>query len=226
MLEDLGVLVFQTSDVPVEEVRGFSINEPRLPVIVLNAKDSIRGRIFTLFHELGHLLLGKGGVCDLEELPFAASSNQRIEVFCNRVAGATLVPARALEQDVLVGSTQGCRPWEESELKQIANRFSVSTEVVLTRLVITGRASTEFYQHKREQYVRARARSERRTGFAPPFRRTLSSVGRRFARTVLSAYHEGIITASDVSEYLDLRLKHLARLEQEIMRQPASRDTT
>jgi transcriptional regulator with XRE-family HTH domain len=46
--EPRGVLVFQTGDVTLEEMRGFTLDERRLPVIVLNAKDAPRGRIFTL----------------------------------------------------------------------------------------------------------------------------------------------------------------------------------
>ncbi len=42
-----GVLVFQTGEVALEEMRGFALAERRLPVIVLNAKDAPRGRIFT-----------------------------------------------------------------------------------------------------------------------------------------------------------------------------------
>src|SRR5438309_359002 len=58
------VLVFQTGEVTLEEMRGFALDERRLPVIVLNAKDAPRGRIFTLMHELTHLMLGQDSVCD------------------------------------------------------------------------------------------------------------------------------------------------------------------
>ena len=62
--EARGVLVFQTGDIALEEMRGFTLAERRLPVIVLNAKDAPRGRILTLMHELTHLMLGQDGVCD------------------------------------------------------------------------------------------------------------------------------------------------------------------
>jgi hypothetical protein len=41
--EGRGVLVFQTGDVALEEMRGFTLDERRLAVIVLNAKDAPAG---------------------------------------------------------------------------------------------------------------------------------------------------------------------------------------
>ncbi|HXN49289.1 MAG TPA: XRE family transcriptional regulator, partial [Bryobacteraceae bacterium] len=66
-VEKLGVLVFQTSGVSMREMRGFSIHESVYPVIVVNAKDSPRGRIFTVLHEFAHLLMHSGGLCDTHE---------------------------------------------------------------------------------------------------------------------------------------------------------------
>ena len=63
-IENMGVLVFQVSGISVEyEMRGFSISELPYPTIVLNRNDSPLGRIFTLIHEFGHLMLKKGGIC-------------------------------------------------------------------------------------------------------------------------------------------------------------------
>lgn len=101
-IENLGILVFQSSDVPIIEMRGFSISEEQFPVIVLNAKDSPRGRIFTLMHELTHLFLRNGGLCDLDESEEVRSEEQRVEAYCNHVAGAVLVPRNALLQEKLV----------------------------------------------------------------------------------------------------------------------------
>ena len=62
-----GVLVFQARGVKVSEMRGFSVTEEPMPLIVLNTKDAPNGRVFTLLHEFCHLLLRKGGICDLKD---------------------------------------------------------------------------------------------------------------------------------------------------------------
>jgi len=51
-LESEGVLAFQATDVEIDEACGFSIAERPLPAVVVNIKDSVYGRVFTLVHEL------------------------------------------------------------------------------------------------------------------------------------------------------------------------------
>ena len=212
--EARGVLVFQTGDVPLDEMRGFSLNERRLPVIVLNAKDAPRGRVFTLMHELAHLMLSRGGVCDpLRIGRLARTPDERVEVFCNRVAGAVLVPRDALLDHPLVSPTRGPSEWGDGTLEQLADQFAVSREVILRRLLILGRTSDDFYERKRDEYLAQyrvlEAQAREREGFAPPFRLALRDNGRAYTRLVLDAFEQERITPADVSDYLGVRLKHL-----------------
>ena len=92
-LEARGVLVFQARDVDIQEARGFSISETPLPVVVVNIKDALTGRIFTMMHELSHVALRAGGLCDLSNLNGRPPEDQRTEVFCNAAAAAALLPA-------------------------------------------------------------------------------------------------------------------------------------
>ena len=212
--EARGAFVFQTGDVSLDEMRGFSLNERRLPVIVLNAKDAPRGRVFTLMHELVHLLLSQGSVCDpLRVGRNAQTPDERVEIYCNRVAGALLVPHDALLDHPLVGSTRGIREWEDPILQRLADQFAVSREVILRRLLILGRTSDTFYEHKREEYLaqyRAlEAQAREREGFAPLFRVVVRDHGRSYSRLVLEAFEQDRITGADVSDYLGIRLKHL-----------------
>ncbi len=214
VLEARGILVFQTSDVPLEEMRGFSLNERRLPVIVLNAKDAPRGRVFTLMHEFTHLMLSQGGVCDpLRVGRHARTPDERIEIFCNRVAGAILVPRDALLGDPLVARLRGPRDWSDEVLQQLADQFAVSREVVLRRLLILGRTTENFYDRRRREYLNQyqtlAARARERGGFAPLFRIAVRDNGRQYTRLVLEALDRGRITLADVSDYLGVRLKHL-----------------
>ena len=219
-LERAGVLVFQATEVSLDEMRGFSVYGEALPAIVLNIKDSIRGRTFTLLHEFAHLLLHQAGIC----LPTESSSlpddeAQRIEVFCNRAAGAALVPASTLLAETSVARHIG-NQWSDEELSSLANRFGVSREVVLRRLLTLGKTSDVFYQDKRQAFEDEYASESRpQGGFAPPHRMVISASGPLFVRLVLTNYHRDSITASDVADLLSVRLKHLPRIEAEV---PAS----
>jgi Zn-dependent peptidase ImmA (M78 family)/DNA-binding XRE family transcriptional regulator len=218
--EDSGVLVFQTENVPIDELRGFSIAKYPLPAIVVNNKDPVVARIFTLFHEICHIILHQGGLCDLDEDVERPPEEQRIEVFCNMVAGAALVAAENLLREPEVREWSGSTEWPDRDLKALADRYGVSREVILRRLLIHNRITEHFYRSKRTQWYEeyaAREENERREGFAPPHRKAISTAGPLFVQLVLQNYYRENITASDVAEFLGVRLKHLERIESEVM---------
>lgn len=211
--ESRGFLVFQTSDVDLDEMRGFSRSERRSPAIVLNVKDQPRARVFTLMHEFAHVMLDTGGVCDPQRVGRRAhNADERVEVFCNHVAGALLVPSDALLADPRVIGHRG-RIWPEANISALSDAFAVSREVILRRLLILGRTNEAFYELKRrqylEQYARLAARAREQEGYAPVFRIALRDNGRPYTRLVLEAFEREQITAADVSDYLGVRLKHL-----------------
>lgn len=217
-LEESGVLVFQAIRVEVREMRGFSISETPLPAIVVNRKDAQRGRIFTLLHEYTHILLGLGGLCDLGEVGLGTPEDERIEVFCNRVAAAALLPREALlRMDVVRTQPTGTMTWSDEALQEIATQFNVSVEAVLRRLLTLGRTSTKFYQQRREALLKAYATAmKKRRGFVPPGQEPLSTGGRLFVRLVLQGYYQEKITSSDLSDFLSVRLNHLPKIEQAV----------
>jgi len=212
-LERIGVLVFQTTRVDVKEMRGFSLVEQQLPVILLNGGDAHAGRSFSLLHELCHLMFRDGGLClPGEERRLEATGH---EVLCNRVAGAALVPADSLLAEPVVRRVAGRESWADEDLAALAREYSVSREAVLRRLLVVGRTTDRFYRAKRRQYAaQAAARQEDEGGFvAPQFRQALNRVGRLYAKGMLESFYEGRVSASDLSRYLGLKLKHLPEFE-------------
>jgi len=212
--ETRGVLVFQASRVELGEMRGFSVTAHELPGIVVNAKDAPRGRVFTLMHEFCHLMLDRAGVCDPARVGREGRSpDENVEVFCNRVAGALLVPRDVLLEDPGVQSVHDRSEWDDEVLRALASDFGVSREVILRRLLIFGKTTGEFYEQKRAEYLAQYAEcasGERENGgFAPPFRIALRDNGRRYTGLVLEALERERITPADVGDYLGVRLKHL-----------------
>lgn len=211
-VEAIGVLVFQSSDIPLESLRGYSLPSDIFPVIVVNRKDHPAARSFTLMHELVHLMLRTGGLCDLIGNDDAVPEELRIEVFCNLAAGAILVPKESLVQEQLVQSRGNSQLWTDDDIDDLVKIYSVSREVIVRRLSLSGFVSAGFYQQKRNQYQQERQRQPRIKGFVSPSVDTVSLSGKKYVRTVLDAYHSDRITASDVSDYLGVKLKHLDRI--------------
>jgi Zn-dependent peptidase ImmA (M78 family)/DNA-binding XRE family transcriptional regulator len=217
LLEGVGILTFQATKLDLDEARGFSISLKPLPVVVVNIKDAYRGRIFTLLHEVAHLALNDGGICDLDDNQ-RRNASARIESYCNRVAGAILFP-----RDELLGTAEvrGHRPsdmtWSDSEIQSLSRRFGGSREALLVRLLTLGRTSENFYYKKRDEYriEYAKWREQRKEGFAPPHVVSVSSAGPLFTSLVIENFNRENITASDASDYLQVRIKHLPEIQRD-----------
>lgn len=213
-VEAKGVLVFQ-STLSIDEMRGLSIAEFPLPIILVNRERVVKARIFTILHELTHIMLRSVGVCDLER-------QSKIEVFCNAVAGEVLVPSEWLGKTEIYNQNRREEDWTKEAIWQLADYFSVSREVILRRLLTNQRISQSFYQSKRYQWLKDYEKSQetdtnkKSSGFAPPYTDAISKVGKNFTRLVVNSYHQNKIGLSEVSDYLGVKTKHLPKIEQAV----------
>jgi Zn-dependent peptidase ImmA (M78 family) len=219
-IERRGTLVFQSARVPLSVMRGFSIPESVLPVIVLNGKDRPRARVFSAMHELVHLMLREGGICDPMRADARKTQDSVVETFCNRVAGAILVPSAPFMAELALSSDQAA--WDDEMIRALADAFVVSREVIVLRLRSIGRASDQFVSDKLDQYQKEyieRAISEkeknRESGkkiVVPVDRTAVRNNGRRYTSLVLDALERERITFADAAEYLGVRVKHFERI--------------
>ena len=220
LCEQRGVLVFQASGVAVSEMRGFSIGEFPLPVVACNSKDAYAGRAFTVLHELAHLALQQAGLCDLIEAARRRPEDQRVEVFCNAVAAAALMPTAAFLNDPDVVVRRRVDDWPDEILKAVARRFGTSREAVLRRLLTLGRTTQKHYQERRhawDEALRLNPPPKKKIPVSQA-QKAVSAAGRLFTRLVLDGYYRDIITASSVAAYLGVKLGHLERVEQLLAR--------
>ncbi len=214
-LESKNILVFRFP-MPIEDARGFSIVEKSLPVIVVSGTDVIHARIFTLFHEYGHLLLHEPGICLPGDTRSTRSHRSRVEVWCNQFAGAFLLPANVLLEDKALQAYQnGDKPLADTAAK-LSRRYKVSTQVVLRRMHITGLIDAETY-HNETQLLLARVPAKKpdknKKVVIQPARKCLQEQGRRYVGLVLEGGQRQVISYGDVADYLSMSLKHLGKLE-------------
>lgn len=207
-IEEMNVLVFQMR-IPLDEARGFSLVDGGPPVIVVNIADSINARIFTLFHEYAHLLLGTAGVC-LPEATFA--DEEAVERFCNHFSGALLVPRDALLEDEEIRALTRSLSISDLQLEQVAARFRVSKQVIWRRLQVLGAIPLKRYRAKLKQWEEQESQKPYRKKLAfgvHPAKRSILQKGPLFTSLVLEAKNLEIITYSDVSDHLSIKVKHL-----------------
>jgi Zn-dependent peptidase ImmA (M78 family)/DNA-binding XRE family transcriptional regulator len=222
-VEQIGVLVFQTTRFTSAEASGFAIAGDTLPVIAVNRQDALTRRTFSLLHELVHLMLHVSGVSDLQTSLEQQTEDQQIEIFCNQVAAAALIPKDALLSDSrVVAHGRFATDWSDEELSELARQFNVSRETLVRRLLTFERTTTDFYRAKRDQYndeYEAARKRKKEIAFGSEMKRnmpqeTISNLGRPLVRMLLTNYYQDRITLSEISGYLGLKVKHIPKLEQ------------
>ena len=221
-VEALGVLVFQFQHVSPSEAWGFSFFEDSLPVIGINRTLAPNGRTFTMLHEFIHVLLGESSICDIDDLTPRGQQEMQVEVFCNRVAAAALMPGRLFRSHgVVTAHPMRAVQWEDDEIRSIARTFGVSREAAVRRLETFGLTNMAFYLRKRRQYQKEREEQRKKDLEASkdkPMKRNMpqeavSNLGRRYVDVILQNYQEDRITLMDVSEYLGVRAEKVHSVE-------------
>jgi len=215
ILEKNGFLVFQYK-MPVTEIRGFSISDKVAPVIITNKNDHIRSQIFTLFHELAHILFNNGGLCIPERWGLSGTDEvARTEIYCNHFSGAFLVPHDFLMLHRYLKDDQEITIEKERPIGGIAKSFWVSKEVIIRRLVIFNKIPKSDYQAWRE----ARSGSPLVTGGGGGgtgrdiANECIGRHGNNYTAQVLNSFRKEKITYVDIATSLNIKTKYIPRLE-------------
>jgi len=201
--EDRGIIVLRSAVVAnnnrrklcAEEFRGFAIADNVAPLVFVNADDELKAQIFTLFHELAHIWLGKNGISDVVE-----TERNEIELFCNEVAAEILMPRETFLKE-----------WREENIESISSYFKVSVYAVLVRALRLGLISREKYQELYELFYAGYQR--RPKGGGGDFYNTLlARQSRSFTLEVLSAVGAGDIFYRDAARLLNINIGTVDRL--------------
>jgi Zn-dependent peptidase ImmA (M78 family) len=198
--DELGILVMSSGVVlnnnkrclDPEEFRGFALADPHAPLVFINGADTKAAQMFTLAHELVHIWLGQSALSDL---PPSRALEDRVELWCNKVAAELLVPASDLR-----GAYSEEQEFE-TEIGRLAQRYKVSRLVIIRRLFEVGILSRERYWQEYQ------IEEERLRGFPKKsggnFCLTQAArVSKRFARALVISTIEGQTLHRDAFQLL------------------------
>lgn len=203
-IENKGIFIFQLT---LEGDRAFCLNDKEFPIIIINSGDSILSRIFSLFHEITHIILNTNDIFRSLSDPYNTEND--VEVYCNKVASKILVPdGELLQNDYLVSSNY---EWDENLVSKIANQYCVSREVILRKLLDNGFSSQRRYEKLKNKWDEEYLNREQSGGNY--YRNKISSLGRNFIISVLENYSKGRLSDVQVSEFLNIKLSNLTKLE-------------
>ena len=207
ILEKKGIYLFQLQ---LEGDRGFCLLDNEFPIIVVNSSDSINSKIFTLFHELMHILTESDDIFkEFEPLSYLQTDT---EIFCNRTASEILVPLTELAERY--GSSLG--NWDEVLLSTIAKEYTVSKEVILLKIVSMGLANQSDYRRLKEKWDKEFKEDKKRKKGGSYYINKISALGRQYINTVIDSYKQGTINDVQVSNYLGMKFTNLSKIEAEV----------
>jgi Zn-dependent peptidase ImmA (M78 family)/transcriptional regulator with XRE-family HTH domain len=142
-LERTGHLVFQFS-LGKESCRGFSLWDDYAPVVAVNTAWNETARIFTLFHEMAHLITRTSSAC--VESVRTAPRTDPVERWCERFAADVLMPAHDVEATLRGnGWRPGLRVQDLGIPTRVARQYKVSLRAAVIRLIDLEVATWDLY---------------------------------------------------------------------------------
>ena len=214
-IEAKGIYILEVG-FPVNEAKGFAIYDKKVPVIVLNTNDYPRSRIFTLLHELSHFIYGEDAIDDQYSL-MNFSSDDKLEIKCNYLAGAVLVPSLYLKNKI-TSLNLNINNDINTSLEVLARIFNVSQQVTLRRIYITGYLNQNQFNNTnnslKESYLNNDVKEKIKGGnFYVKFMKNNS---KSFIYDILEAYRINKISHFNVMDYLNIKSTTLASLENKL----------
>ncbi|MDG9669418.1 XRE family transcriptional regulator [Hahella sp. CR1] len=210
-LFDHGIFVFKDA-FRDSNFCGFCLYDEEFPVIYLNNSVSKTRQIFTVFHEIAHLLFRTSGVdlMDDEYINHLSDANKNIEVTCNHFSGCFLVPNDVFDQQI--ATLQASRESAES----LSNLFCVSREVIYRKFLDRGRISQEEYGRAAREW-RSQVKNKG-AGTGNYFNTQMSYLGDSYIGMVLKKYHQNRFDINQLAEYMNMKPKFVSEIEERYIR--------
>lgn len=194
---DLGVTVF-VYPLGQESCNGFSLWHACAPVIAISSAWNEEARIFTLFHELGHLLLRDNSAC-LERV--GRLMGDPTERWCEQFSASMLLPVAALDHLLRqIGSTG--RVTDLNVARTVARKARISLRAATLRLIELGVAGWGLY----DAIPPIADKKPKGGGGSGRNRFTIKEdeFGARAMRVFVDAVRNDLLSRSQAVEYLDI----------------------
>jgi Zn-dependent peptidase ImmA (M78 family) len=173
-------------------------------------------QIFTIFHEIGHLLFKAGGVDILEESFFnrLQVDYYAIEQVCNKFAGEFLLPA--------VEFKNNCPAFNEENLIKMADAYKVSREVILRKYLDSSLISSEVYKEYTrkwlKEYIASKKDKKNSKSGGNHYNTKKAYLGEYYVNLAFSHYYQGKIDVEILADYLGEKVGNIPTFEGYILR--------
>jgi len=203
---NFGVYIFKDA-FKDSSISGFCLYDSEFPLIYINNSLSVSRQIFTLFHEAYHIISKTSGVDlfnDTELLHYNFTSKE-IEIACNQFAGVFLVPNDDFEKITLR------MPPSDINITKLASLYCVSNEVILRKFLANKRITQEYYEKKREEYIKEylrinKVKKDNNKGGGDYYNTQASYKGKQYMELAFRKYYAKQIDIVQLAKYMDMKI--------------------
>ena len=218
-VEDAGVLVFfngvvgnnSSRKLNPEEFQGFALVDEYAPLIFVNNVDFKAAQMFTLAHELAHLLIGESGVSVFSNMEPAPNATEQ---FCDQAAAEFLVS----EGDLRAFWPSVKRSAEP--FRTVARHFKVSAIVAARRALDLGMIDRGTFFSFYNKYKTQGSTSPQTSDGGDFWNTQRWRLGPRFAAAVIRAVNSGRLSYTEAYSLTDLRGDTFEKLSGRVGVQP------
>lgn len=217
-IENVGIFIFK-APFKQKEISGFCLLDKNFPVIYINNSTPKTRQIFSLLHELAHLLFSVNGLSKLDKsyIDQLPKAEKQIEQFCNAVAAEVLMPASDFEQQTR-SLPANIERLDDAQFSSLANRYGISREAILRRLLDQGRVSQRFYEQQAKVWA-----SQQKPGSGGNWYASQNTyLSDRFAKEVVSRHYRNQLSVEQAAELLGIKAKNFSGIEQRILQGAAA----
>jgi len=184
----------------IEEIRGAVFVNKYAPLIFINANDTKKAQIFTLIHELVHILINQSEFSDI-----TIKNTNKIETFCNNVTAEVLLPEKNLSYINKI---------TKNTIKELSDKYNISKLAILYKLLNTKKISKEqfddLYEYFKKEYEEFLEKNKKNKAKGGNFYKTIQKrYGKNFLEIVKYSLLSEKITYREASDLLNIKLNTL-----------------
>lgn len=219
-ISNSGILVMQNGTalgnshrpLNVNEFRAFALVDDFAPLIFINTKDTLSGKVFSILHELAHIFLGIDSLYNDNFFKRNKLTND-LEIFCNSVAAEIAVPS------ALFLTKWRDTPIDELDQKisRIADIFKISNVVIARKALDNKLITHEVYNRISDE---ARVHSNRvvsSTSGGNAIYTEQSRLDNKFIYALSTSLDRGYAVYSDIYKLTGLSKNVFDKVEKNIM---------
>ena len=187
---------------------GFCIYHNKYPIIYVNNSMPTSRQIFTLFHELAHLLFKTGGVDFRSSISYNSTSHHfsNIEKLCNCFANEILIPRNSfINNELLIN---------ERCFNELANKYSVSREVILRNYFDLNLINESQYHSYANRWIEeAKNYKVNKTSGGNYYYNQKKYLGDKYVSLAFKKYYHNKISIESLAGYLGMKVKNITTFE-------------